>query len=159
VTFETVRARRGSQKPFAFVSLSNMRIWELRTDFSTFDGAHVRDFDFVLPCCDEEMSYFSISLCPQSTSHHALALYPQNSLLPPWVQRDSPPVIGKISKKATTSLLLNTTKALGLVFSLSASSSLGTHSSNSSFLLLHKPPCSRKGNAAAILQNGHVSPG
>lgn len=81
-----------------------------------------------------------------------------------------------MSKKATTSLLRNTTKLLGLVFSGSLSSSFGILSFNSSFsrvlLLFHSEGVGGglfgeeevedddgKGKAAAMVQKGQVCGG
>ena len=73
--------------------------------------------------------------------------------------------MGKMSKKATTSLLLSTTKLLGLVFSGSLSSSFGTQSVDDSWalLLVHSVGLleeeTGKGKAAAMVQKGQVSGG
>jgi len=56
--------------------------------------------------------------------HHTLMIGVQKTKRE--MEQNLPPVIGRISRKATTSLLLNTTKLLGLVFSGSLSSSVGT---------------------------------
>lgn len=50
MTRETVRARRGSQNPCSHELEVREADGEIHTDFSRFDGFHISDFDFMLPC-------------------------------------------------------------------------------------------------------------